>query len=192
MHAAVDTGICIGDEWCSCGHERMRAGDNNSAAQHTAVNILLCQQSGGRESAMFATYRTRARDDIRAVSPAVNPGRGTTACRPRCADHGLSPTSALAAPRAVLKCSSAASRQGGAFIPGAFVRWLSIVRGFSSAPGLFPGFFTKRPGAGCMGSVVKSESGGAVVKASHQACARSTDSGKRRQKRPAILSAVSP
>ena len=100
----------------------MRAGDNNSAAQHTAVNILLCQQSGGRESAMFATYRTRARDDIRAVSPAVNPGRGTTACRPRCADHGLSPTSALAAPRAVLKCSSAASRQGGACRFGAEIR----------------------------------------------------------------------
>ena len=35
------------------------------------------------------------------------------------------------------------------YIPGAFVRWLSIVRGFSSAPGLFPGFFTKRPGARC-------------------------------------------
>ena len=47
-------------------------------------------------------------------------------------------------------------------IPGAFVRWLSIVRGFSSATGLFPCFCTKRPGARCRGSVVRSKSGCAV------------------------------
>ena len=88
------------------------------------------------------------------------------------------------------------------YIPKALGRWNSsqtrfwigcqLLVGLVQVQASFQVSLQTDPMLRCRGSVVKSKSGCAVVKASHQACARSTDSGKRRQKRPAISSAVSP